>query len=132
MTDLADTLWHHLHRALRRQGALPLGHGRMTPAELARRVAARNGDEEMLRFVLDWYYPHNYGQQAGRMDDAEAVAYVESIAGPLAVPELPKTDGRRGDGLGASRRHNTPSGAPPNSPPCALCGGGSTRTTRRG
>lgn len=136
MTDLADTLWHHLHGALRRQGALPPGHGRMTPAELARRVVARNGDEQMLRFVLDWYYPRRYGQQAGRMDDTEAVAYVEFIAGPLTIPEIPSDGDRRGDNLGASGRRGKARGkargTPSTAPPCALCGGSSARKTRHG
>jgi len=105
----AETLWAQLIATLRRAGRLPLGHERMTPAELARRLAATGGDRRIGRLVWDWYYPRRYGDQPGRMSDTEAEALIAALGGGLASAA----------GEAGSAPHAETAAAPA----CRICGG---------
>jgi hypothetical protein len=79
MTAAPETLWTQLIAGLRRAGRLPLGYEGMTPAELARRIVASDGDRIIGRLVWEWYYPRRYGDRTGGMSDAEAEAFVAGL-----------------------------------------------------
>ncbi len=76
------SLWAQLLGLLDNQGLLPIQFNRMTPAEIANHVLDHNGDERVVRFVWNYYYPRNYGNIKGLLSDKKARALVESFLQP--------------------------------------------------
>ncbi len=109
MSTPAETLWAQLIATLRRAGRLPLGHERMTPAELAGRLAATGGDRRVARLVWDWYYPRRYGDQPGGMSDTEAEALIAALG--------------RGVAGAAGETGQAPHSETAAAPACRICGG---------
>lgn len=105
MISLFVTLWHELRSFLQAQGALPLEHEGLTPAEIAEVVRLANGDGRAHRFVWGYYYPRHYGAAPGALTDQEAAALVHSFK---TRPEMEEPV--------------EPSSISPPGESCALCG----------
>jgi hypothetical protein len=115
MSETYEMLWSQLRELLKTRGELPLRYELLTPAEIARHIAASSKDVRVRRFVLDYYYPRRYGHLQGAIADAEATELVASfIARPLAAAAFDPDAVRAAD---ARAQPGDPALAP-----CGLCG----------
>jgi len=88
-----EKLWFQLLDHLDREGMLPIQLTRSTPAEIARHVGSRTGDDRVSTFVWGYLYPKRYGNRRGTITEKQAKAIVESfnldhrLTAPL--PQMP-------------------------------------------
>ena len=80
-------LWENLLDRLEREGLLFHQSMKATPAEIAKHVRAKTGDNRVHRFVWSYYYPRTFGNEAGALSDLDAEALVESYNRPLTKQE---------------------------------------------
>jgi hypothetical protein len=81
MTE-ARSLWNRLLDRLDDAGLLTLRFSTETPAEVAKHIQRRTGDDRVLRFVWRYYYPQIFGGEPGTMTDREAGILIESFKKP--------------------------------------------------
>jgi len=87
-----EQLWQQLLEHLDREGLLAIHLVALTPAEIARQVAASTGDPRVHRFVWAYYYPRSYGNEKGSMSDKQARALVASFDKPRPADSKPIAD----------------------------------------
>ena len=88
MTEF-ETLWNRLLEHLDREGLLSIQAAKLTPAEIARHVFLRTGDQRVQKFVWGYYYPLTYGNVPGALSSKKARAIVASFEKTSTVVDVP-------------------------------------------
>jgi hypothetical protein len=89
---LYQLLWQRVVDRLDTQGFLTAQSAHSTPAEIAREITGKSGDNRVHRFVWFYYYPRAFGNEAGSMSDADAEALVASLAKAPSQRDLAPID----------------------------------------